>query len=375
MNYIIIGAVIVVIILFIIYGNYLKSKYLKLTERDFTEYEQEKQKLETDYARRKSELDTNYQQQLDYHSSQISLLRAERQKEIESKQSELNYYDRQLESRKQDLQREVDSQAQQSENLQRIYESKLEDYKAHRIALVDEQLQHCKSQAIARLQNDLRAAQEETRINKEKMTQAITEYGNEIITSINDDIISLCAQKESLESEVADFKEKQRIINEAILRKREVEEQSQFYKIQLSHGAKEDIQLLMSIMPRLHDTTSLYKLIYDLYIARPVKEMEKRVLNNESFSGIYKITGPDERIYIGKSTDIKSRWQQHCKSAFHTGTISWAAIHDAMEKQGIDNFTFEVIERVEKENLSSREKFWIEFYGADRYGFNMKAGG
>ena len=51
------------------------------------------------------------------------------------------------------------------------------------------------------------------------------------------------------------------------------------------------------------------------------------------------------------------------------------AIHDAMEKQVIDNFTFEVIERVEKENLSSREKFWIEFYGADRYGFNMKAGG
>ena len=45
MNYIIIGAVIVVIILFIIYGNYLKSKYLKLTERDFTEYEQEKQIL------------------------------------------------------------------------------------------------------------------------------------------------------------------------------------------------------------------------------------------------------------------------------------------------------------------------------------------
>ena len=373
MNYIITGVVIVVIILFIIYGNYLKPKYLKLTERDFTEYEQEKQKLETDYARRKNELDANYKQQFDYHSSQISLLRAERQKEIESKQSELNYYDRQLESRKQDLQREVDSQAQQSENLQRIYESKLEDYKTHRIALVDEQLQRCKTEAIAKLQNDLRAVQEETRINKEKMTQAITEYGNEIITSINDDIISLCAQKESLESEVADFKEKQRIINEAILRKREVEEQSQFYKIQLSHGAKEDIQLLMSIMPRLHDTTSLYKLIYDLYIARPVKEMEKRVLNNESFSGIYKITGRDERIYIGKSTDIKSRWQQHCKSAFHTGTISWAAIHDAMEKQGIDKCTFEVIERVEKENLSSREKFWIEFYGADKYGFNMTA--
>ena len=374
MNYIILSAI-GVIILLIVYGKYLKSKYLRLTERDFTEYEEEKQKLETDYARRKNELDANYQQQLEYHNSQISLLRAKHQQEVEVKQNELEYYQAELTARREDLRHEAESQAQQAENLRRVYDSKLDDYKIHRVALVDEQLQRRKTEAIARLQFDLRAAQEEAQLTKNQMAQAITEYGEQAKASISDDILILCAQKETLQTEVNDFKEKQRLINEAILRKREVEEQSHFYKIQLTDGAKEDIQLLLSIMPRLHDTTSLYKLIYDLYISRPVKEMEKRVLNNESFSGIYKITGPDERIYIGKSTDIKSRWQQHCKSAFHTGTISWASVHDAMEKQGIDNFTFEVIERVEKENLSTREKFWIEFYEADRYGFNMKAGG
>lgn len=374
MNYIILGIVGVTILL-IVYGKYLKSKYLKLTERDFREYEQEKQKLETDYARRKNELDANYQQQLEYHTSQLTLLRAKHQQEVEAKQNELEYYQAELAARREDLQHEIDSQAQQAENLRHIYDSKLDDYKIHRVALVDEQLQRRKNEAIAKLQFDLRAEKEKAQLTKTQMTQAIEEYGEEAKASINDDILTLCAQKESLQTEVNDFKEKQRLINEAILRKHEVEEQSRFYKIQLTDGTKEDIQLLLSIMPRLHDNTSLYKLIYDLYISRPVKEMEKRVLNNESFSGIYKITGPDERIYIGKSTDIKSRWQQHCKSAFHTGTISWASIHDAMEKQGIDNFTFEVIEKVEKENLSSREKFWIEFYGADKYGYNMKAGG
>ena len=145
-------------------------------------------------------------------------------------------------------------------------------------------------------------------------------------------------------------------------------------KLVVASEEKEDIQNLTAFLPKIHNSSALYKIVYDLFVSRAVKEMEKRVLNNESFSGIYKITGPDGRIYIGKSTDIKSRWQQHCKSAFHTGTISWAAIHDEMEKVGIDQFTFEVVERTPKENLTDREKFWIRFYDSDKTGFNMRAG-
>ena len=356
--------ILVAIIVIILLSKYLKNKYLKLTERDFSEYEEEKRKIQEEYRLEKEKYDIEIKQlQQNYNSS------------IAAQERSLNTIRNQIDEARLDALKQQDILSQHTENLKNAYEIRLRDYKNHRITLVDEQLQRHKVEAITKLQSTLRAEEEKIQASKDQMAKNINEYGEEIKAVINDDILSLCAQKESLQSEVNDFKEKQRLINEAILRKRAVEEQSQFYKIQLSDGAKEDIQILLSIMPRLNDTTSLYKLIYDLYIARPVKEMEKRVLNNESFSGIYKITGPDERIYIGKSTDIKSRWQQHCKSAFHTGTISWAAIHDAMEKQGIDNFTFEVIERVEKENLSAREKFWIEFYEADKYGFNMKAGG
>ena len=356
--------ILVAIIVIILLSKYLKNKYLKLTERDFSEYEEEKRKIQEEYRLEKEKYDIEIKQlQQNYNSS------------IAAQEHSLNTIRNQIDEARLDALKQQDILSQHTENLKNAYEIRLRDYKNHRITLVDEQLQRHKVEAITKLQSTLRAEEEKVQASKDQMEKNINEYGEEIKAVINDDILSLCAQKESLQSEVNDFKEKQRLINEAILRKRAVEEQSQFYKIQLSDGAKEDIQILLSIMPRLHDTTSLYKLIYDLYIARPVKEMEKRVLNNESFSGIYKITGPDERIYIGKSTDIKSRWQQHCKSAFHTGIISWAAIHDAMEKQGIDNFTFEVIEKVEKENLSAREKFWIEFYEADKYGFNMKAGG
>ena len=46
-----------------------------------------------------------------------------------------------------------------------------------------------------------------------------------------------------------------------------------------------------------------------------------------------------------------------------------------MKQYGIENFTFEVIEKVGKDQLSNREKFYIDFYQAKEYGMNQKKGG
>jgi hypothetical protein len=117
------------------------------------------------------------------------------------------------------------------------------------------------------------------------------------------------------------------------------------------------------------------KIIYDNYIAKPVLEMVKRVLNNESFSGIYKITCiKTGEIYIGKSTDIKSRWQQHAKTTFNCGTIAHSLLHTKMKQYGIENFTFEVVEKVVKDQLGAREKFYIDFYQTKETGLNEKRG-
>jgi hypothetical protein len=74
------------------------------------------------------------------------------------------------------------------------------------------------------------------------------------------------------------------------------------------------------------------KIIYDNYIAKPVLEMIKRVLQNSTCSGIYKITCiKTGEIYIGKSTDIKNRWQQHCKTVFNCGNIATSLLHTKMK--------------------------------------------
>ena len=45
-----------------------------------------------------------------------------------------------------------------------------------------------------------------------------------------------------------------------------------------------------------------------------------------------------------------------------------------MKKHGIENFTFEVVEKVDKDQLSEREKFYIDFYQTKEYGMNQKKG-
>ena len=195
----------------------------------------------------------------------------------------------------------------------------------------------------------------------------------EFLERNREEIVSANLELSSLKSEIEDYRQKREIINKEILRQREISENQNFYRVCLTDEAKADIELLTSIMPRISKRESFNKLIYDTYIAKPVNEMIKRVLGSRTPTGIYKITRlKTGEIYIGKSTNIHDRWQQHCKSAFHVGTISHSQLHTTMELDGIENWTFEVIEECSKENLTTRESYWIKFYGSKEYGLNMK---
>lgn len=372
MLYAIIG--VIVAVLFIVYGRWLKNKYLNITKRDFDEYEREKERLEYELDKIQNDILLQKSEAED----EMMETRKKFAEEIMEKQKVIQNYNDYARLREEDLQTEEQAYNARLRKFEDNYNEQAEKYKRHRVELIDSQVESHKQRRYADTQRQI---EENTQRAAAKVKESVESYGEEVKGALCDEIDTLNTQIDSLRVELADtqravddYHDKRRLINEAILRERALKEQEAFYKVCLTENAKEDIQQLRTIMPHLHDSTALYKIIYDLYVARAVKDMEKRVLNNEAFSGIYKITGPDGRVYIGKSTDIKARWQQHCKSAFHTGTISWALIHDEMEKVGIDQFTFEVIERAPKEKLTEREKFWIEFYEADKVGFNMRVG-
>ena len=172
-----------------------------------------------------------------------------------------------------------------------------------------------------------------------------------------------------------DYRSQREAVNLAILREKEIKEKENFYKIVIPENDQEDIEVLKTIGPRLRNREALNKLIYDVFVKRPLNELIKRVTNGKEVSGIYKITYiKTGEAYIGKTTNISTRWQNHIKTACGLEGAARTTFHNRLEQDGIWNYTFEILEEVPKDKLSEREKFYIELYGTDTQ-LNMKKGG
>ena len=131
------------------------------------------------------------------------------------------------------------------------------------------------------------------------------------------------------------------------------------------------MKIISQFGEQLHNKEVLNRAIFDAFVKKPMNEMIKRVLEGKSPSGIYMITNLlTNEIYIGRAVSIDKRWQEHCKSCFNIGTIAHSTLHTRMAKEGIWNFSFQLLEEVPKYKLSEREKYWINFYKTKEYGLN-----
>lgn len=244
----------------------------------------------------------------------------------------------------------------------------LETYEADEKRKIDIHIADIKEEKLSLAQLEISKQAEALRQEAFEYHKAQIDTMNNIRKTAQDEIDQIAISLEA-------YRAKQEAINQEILRRRELEEKTDFYRVCLSEDAISDIILLKSIRQNLKKQEILDKLIYENYVAKPVLEMIKRVLQNSTCSGIYKITClATEEIYIGKSTDIKNRWQQHCKTAFNCGTIASSLLHTKMKQYGIENFTFELLETVPKDELSEREKYYIDFYKTKEVGLNERNG-
>lgn len=174
--------------------------------------------------------------------------------------------------------------------------------------------------------------------------------------------------------ELEDFHRQREAINEAIKRERELSEKEDFYKIQLTQNDIEDIKLLDSMKDRLCHKEVLPKVIWESIARRPVSEMIKRVVG-QKVGGIYKITYiPTGEAYIGRTVNFKDRWQAHIQTALGMEKAASSTLHTHMARNGVWNYSFEILEEVPKDKQSEREKFYINLYGTQKQ-LNIKAGG
>ena len=198
-----------------------------------------------------------------------------------------------------------------------------------------------------------------------EFNQQSNEY-NEIIKQTKEEIEKV---KADLETE----RNKRAAINEEIRRAREVEEQQDFYRIQLNPDDTNDINLLRSVIPRLRHPEAINKIIWSGYYQKPLAELRKRVAVEDS--GVYKITRlKTNEIYIGQAVNVSTRWADHVKSALGVGTLASSQLHRAMAEDGPEQFTFELLEKVPKDKLRERESYYIDFYDSKTYGLNVASG-
>ncbi len=76
--------------------------------------------------------------------------------------------------------------------------------------------------------------------------------------------------------------------------------------------------------------------------------------------GIYKITSPSNKIYIGQSINIEDRWKKYQK--YPESIKNQTKLYNSIIKYGSENHIFEIIEECEESKLLERETYWKNFY-------------
>lgn len=89
--------------------------------------------------------------------------------------------------------------------------------------------------------------------------------------------------------------------------------------------------------------------------------------------GIYKITNPKGKIYIGQSINIEKRWKYY-SSQYHNKLDKQNKLFNSFKKYGVDNHKFEILEECDIDKLNEREIYWGGYFNCidPNIGLNLR---
>lgn len=175
---------------------------------------------------------------------------------------------------------------------------------------------------------------------------------------------------------LSDLQAKQMAYIQERQRQEEIDSNQDYYRLAIDEIDINDIILLRELQPKFIKKESIDKLIWEVYY-KPAYDilMSHLFPKPVKVCGIYKITDlTSGKSYIGQSVDIKERFRQHIKSALTYGKVT-NKLYQTMQKSGVHNFIFEILEEVPRDKLNERETYWIEFYKTKDFGLNGTKGG
>ena len=220
--------------------------------------------------------------------------------------------------------------------------------------------------------------QKQEQIIKLKL-QKINKQASKEIENIHKDLNNIresaIEEKKQIQNEINKLKASLSAGVEARLREQEKKDKINFYKLSINDADLSDVKMLENLKTSFHKPVVLSKLIWTQYFQKQMTELCDRVLGKKTTCGIYKITNLlTEQCYIGQSVNISDRWKQHCKCGLGIEASATNILYNSMQKDGVWNFSFELLEECPRELLNQKEAFWIDTYSSNIYGLNTMKG-
>ena len=187
---------------------------------------------------------------------------------------------------------------------------------------------------------------------------------------------SILEEIEANKEELAKISATREAAIKAQLKEQEIREKEFFYSLSLDEIDLHEAKVLRSIESELRDPRPVKMIIWSTYYSKRANDLAARVLGTGAdVSGIYKITNKLSGIsYVGQARNIRERWREHMKCGLGIDTPSNNKLYQDMIKDGIDNFTFELLEACPIAQLDEKERFYINLYQTKEFGYNNTGG-
>ena len=237
-------------------------------------------------------------------------------------------------------------------------------------------IENTKKQQEEQLFNYLREKKSNVETAIQNMEQTYEEKKCALDNEYKDYETTICAQISDYMNKLNDQQQLYESILGPLKQYEKDQQEKLFYTIQVPEEYREDINYLLTVVnAQVKHPDIISKLVWAEYIKPYMDDMIKRVgIKDEP--GIYKITNIDSgKSYVGKSTNVKKRLQDHIKSSVGISSIADQFVHHEILKTGLWNWTFEVITYCDKDKLSELEKYYINFFKTQEFGYNRKEGG
>ena len=244
----------------------------------------------------------------------------------------------------------------------------------HKVDLADQNLKDLNQQYDITKDHldDIQKIAQDNRIKlQQEYEDTVQEYKNKLIQ-----IKESCKIEEALvQSDLNSLKATRHAAIEQWRKQEQEKNQLNGYKLNITEQDEKDIQLLHNIQLQFSHPRVISKLIWQTYFQPLAKQQFIMILGNTTVCGIYKITYIlDNKCYIGQSINVYNRWCEHCKCGCGIDTPKNNKLYAAMLQDGLENFTFELLEECSREELNKKEAFYINLYESNDYGYNSTQG-